>query len=252
MASMRIPVGAWAAIVETVTRDKTVAHYHDDVPEVYGTPMMIYSASGHRAAVSPAVAFVFIAVTMLSRPLVAYPLAIGIVVTDHDDRPRPVGIHDVHVHLARIVGPVDDPAAGGCRGVDARARARLGLVPRRHALDPDAALAGPRQLAGRNPEDVNGGGIAAAYFLGRGSRDEHDRRAGHTARSKQQVQVQKARANQVGGHAERCARSGAAAVTGRTRSRSILGGTSRSASRITRITPIVVGRVRSAFTDHMK
>ena len=39
---MRIPVGAWAAIVETVTRDKTVAHYHDDMPEVYGTPMMIY------------------------------------------------------------------------------------------------------------------------------------------------------------------------------------------------------------------
>jgi fluoroacetyl-CoA thioesterase len=42
MASMRIPVGAWAAINETVTRDKTVAHYHDDMPEVYGTPMMIY------------------------------------------------------------------------------------------------------------------------------------------------------------------------------------------------------------------
>ena len=42
MASFRIPVGAWAAIRETVTRDKTVAHFHDDMPEVYGTPMMIY------------------------------------------------------------------------------------------------------------------------------------------------------------------------------------------------------------------
>ena len=24
---------------ETVTRDKTVAHFHDDMPEVYGTPL---------------------------------------------------------------------------------------------------------------------------------------------------------------------------------------------------------------------
>lgn len=42
METFRIPVGAWASIKETVTRDKTVAHYHDDMPEVYGTPMMIY------------------------------------------------------------------------------------------------------------------------------------------------------------------------------------------------------------------
>lgn len=39
---MRIPQGAWASIKEVVTRDKTVAHFHDDMPEVYGTPMMIY------------------------------------------------------------------------------------------------------------------------------------------------------------------------------------------------------------------
>jgi fluoroacetyl-CoA thioesterase len=38
----RIPVGASFSLKETVTRDKTVAHYHDDMPEVYGTPMMIY------------------------------------------------------------------------------------------------------------------------------------------------------------------------------------------------------------------
>lgn len=42
MENFRIPVGAWAAIKEPVTREKTVAHFHDDMPEVYGTPMMIY------------------------------------------------------------------------------------------------------------------------------------------------------------------------------------------------------------------
>ena len=35
-------MGAWAALTETVTREKTVAHFHDDMPEVYGTPFMIY------------------------------------------------------------------------------------------------------------------------------------------------------------------------------------------------------------------
>ena len=39
---MRIPVGAWFSIKETVTRDMTVAHRHDDMPEVYSTPMMIH------------------------------------------------------------------------------------------------------------------------------------------------------------------------------------------------------------------
>ena len=42
MASIQIPVGAWAALTEGVTREKTVAHFHDDMPEVYGTPIMIY------------------------------------------------------------------------------------------------------------------------------------------------------------------------------------------------------------------
>ena len=39
---MRVPVGAWASLKEVVTREKTVAHFHDDMPEVYGTPFMIY------------------------------------------------------------------------------------------------------------------------------------------------------------------------------------------------------------------
>ena len=38
----RIPVGASFTLKETVTREKTVAHFHDDMPEVYGTPFMIY------------------------------------------------------------------------------------------------------------------------------------------------------------------------------------------------------------------
>lgn len=37
-----IPVGATASRSVTVTRELTVAHFHPDMPEVYGTPMMIY------------------------------------------------------------------------------------------------------------------------------------------------------------------------------------------------------------------
>lgn len=38
----RIPEGATASRAVTVTRDLTVAHFNDGMPEVYGTPMMIY------------------------------------------------------------------------------------------------------------------------------------------------------------------------------------------------------------------
>ena len=37
-----IKVGASASKAVVVTREMTVAHFHDDMPEVYGTPMMIY------------------------------------------------------------------------------------------------------------------------------------------------------------------------------------------------------------------
>ncbi len=37
-----IPVGASATVSEEVTRKLTVAHFHAHMPEVYGTPMMIY------------------------------------------------------------------------------------------------------------------------------------------------------------------------------------------------------------------
>jgi predicted thioesterase len=41
-ATAKIPIGAWASKSVVVAREMTVAHFHDDMPEVYGTPMMIY------------------------------------------------------------------------------------------------------------------------------------------------------------------------------------------------------------------
>jgi len=41
-ATSNVPIGAQAEKVLEVTRDVTVAFYHDDMPEVFGTPMMIY------------------------------------------------------------------------------------------------------------------------------------------------------------------------------------------------------------------
>lgn len=37
-----IPVGATATDQLEVTREMTVAHFHEHMPEVYGTPIMIY------------------------------------------------------------------------------------------------------------------------------------------------------------------------------------------------------------------
>jgi fluoroacetyl-CoA thioesterase len=41
-ATASIPIGATATQEITVTRDMTVAHFHEHMPEVYGTPIMIY------------------------------------------------------------------------------------------------------------------------------------------------------------------------------------------------------------------
>lgn len=41
-AVANIPVGASASRSVVVTRELTVAHFHEDMPEVYGTPLMIY------------------------------------------------------------------------------------------------------------------------------------------------------------------------------------------------------------------
>jgi predicted thioesterase len=41
-ATAAIPIGATASKSVVVTRELTVAHFHPDMPEVYGTPLMIY------------------------------------------------------------------------------------------------------------------------------------------------------------------------------------------------------------------
>lgn len=41
-ATANIPPGASASRSVIVTRELTVAHFHEDMPEVYGTPLMIY------------------------------------------------------------------------------------------------------------------------------------------------------------------------------------------------------------------
>ena len=41
-ATANIPVGAAASQTLEVTREMTVAHFHAHMPEVFGTPMMIY------------------------------------------------------------------------------------------------------------------------------------------------------------------------------------------------------------------
>ena len=41
-ATANIPLGAAATRTVQVTRELTVAHFHPHMPEVYGTPMMIY------------------------------------------------------------------------------------------------------------------------------------------------------------------------------------------------------------------
>ena len=41
-ATANIPVGAAASQTMEVTREMTVAHFHAHMPEVFGTPMMIY------------------------------------------------------------------------------------------------------------------------------------------------------------------------------------------------------------------
>ena len=41
-AVLDIPIGVSASKSVIVTRELTVAHFHPDMPEVYGTPLMIY------------------------------------------------------------------------------------------------------------------------------------------------------------------------------------------------------------------
>lgn len=45
-----IPVGATATQEIEVTREMTVAHFHEHMPEVFGTPIMIYQMENTAAA----------------------------------------------------------------------------------------------------------------------------------------------------------------------------------------------------------
>lgn len=45
-----IPIGATATDQLEVTREMTVAHFHEYMPEVYGTPIMIYHLENTAAA----------------------------------------------------------------------------------------------------------------------------------------------------------------------------------------------------------
>lgn len=49
-ATAKIPVGATAIQEIEVTREMTVAHFHGHMPEVYGTPIMIYHMENAAAA----------------------------------------------------------------------------------------------------------------------------------------------------------------------------------------------------------
>src|SRR3989441_11854585 len=49
-ATANIPVGATATQQIEVTREMTVAHFHEHMPEVYGTPIMIFHMEETAAA----------------------------------------------------------------------------------------------------------------------------------------------------------------------------------------------------------
>ncbi len=49
-ATANIPIGATATDQLEVTREMTVAHFHEYMPEVYGTPIMIYHLENTAAA----------------------------------------------------------------------------------------------------------------------------------------------------------------------------------------------------------
>ena len=77
-----IPVGATGTASIEVTRELTVAHFHPNMPEVYGTPMMIYlmeAASAKAVAAYLPEGWVSVGVVVNIKHLVATP--IGFTVT---------------------------------------------------------------------------------------------------------------------------------------------------------------------------
>ena len=72
-----IPVGATGTVSVEVTRELTVAHLHSGMPEVYGTPMMIYlleSASAKAVANYLPEGWVSVGVVVNIKHLAATPI----------------------------------------------------------------------------------------------------------------------------------------------------------------------------------
>jgi predicted thioesterase len=84
MAVPAIPVGAEGTFSLPVTREYTVAHYHPDMPEVFGTPFLVYAmevaASNALRPHLPA-GWVSVGVKVEAEHLAATP--VGLTVTAH-------------------------------------------------------------------------------------------------------------------------------------------------------------------------
>ncbi len=74
-----IPDGAAATSTLEVTREMTVAHFHDDMPEVFGTPIMIYHME-------------VVAADAISRYLPEGWVSVGVVVNVRHLAATPVGM----------------------------------------------------------------------------------------------------------------------------------------------------------------
>jgi predicted thioesterase len=82
--SLQEAVGAVGTAQTVVTRELTVAHFHEDMPEVYGTPFMIYlmevaAADALRPHLPPGAISVGIAVDV--RHLAATPIGLTVTAT---------------------------------------------------------------------------------------------------------------------------------------------------------------------------
>lgn len=83
-ATTDIPLGASASKTVVVTRELTVAHFHPDMPEVYGTPLMIYLMElAAAAAIQPYLpeGWVSVGVLVDVKHLAATPIGLTVTAT---------------------------------------------------------------------------------------------------------------------------------------------------------------------------
>lgn len=83
-ATADIPIGASASKTVVVTRELTVAHFHPDMPEVYGTPLMIYLMEvAAAAAIQPYLpeGWVSVGVLVNVKHLAATPIGLTVTAT---------------------------------------------------------------------------------------------------------------------------------------------------------------------------